>query len=63
MIKNGIRMTGMPAFGKTHKDEALWSIIAFGLELPHLQKPDYDAMVQRTGLHVEQKQRDDLYQH
>lgn len=29
VIKNGVRMTGMPAFGPTHKDEELWALVAF----------------------------------
>ncbi|MGH7230837.1 MAG: hypothetical protein ACREJU_05680 [Nitrospiraceae bacterium] len=43
----------MPAFGKTHQDEALWSIIAFVRQLPHLQGKDYDAMVKAAGLQEE----------
>lgn len=63
VIKNGIRMTGMPAFGKTHKDDSLWSIIAFIRQLPHLQSKDYDTMVQTAGLQDEQRQNDDEHQH
>lgn len=29
IAKNGIRMTGMPAFGKTETDENLWHIVHF----------------------------------
>lgn len=29
IIKNGIRMTSMPAFGPTHTDEQIWAITAF----------------------------------
>jgi len=29
IIKNGIKMTGMPAFGPTHKDDEIWKLIAF----------------------------------
>ena len=29
IIKNGLRMTGMPAFGPTHDDPILWSLVAF----------------------------------
>jgi mono/diheme cytochrome c family protein len=29
VIQNGIKMTGMPAFGPTHDPETLWSIVAF----------------------------------
>jgi mono/diheme cytochrome c family protein len=28
IIKNGIRMTGMPAWGSTHSDEELWAMVA-----------------------------------
>jgi mono/diheme cytochrome c family protein len=36
IIQNGVRMSGMPAFGPTHKDEALWSMVAFVRHLPEL---------------------------
>lgn len=55
IIKNGIRVTGMPAFGKTHTDEAIWSLLAFVRQLPQLHGPDYEAMLKagrfarRTG--------------
>jgi len=39
--KNGIRMTGMPAWGVTHKDNELWDIIAFVEKLPEMSKSDY----------------------
>ena len=29
IIKNGIKMTGMPAFGPTHQDEQIWNIVGF----------------------------------
>jgi mono/diheme cytochrome c family protein len=29
LIQNGIRMTGMPAFGPTHKDDDIWALVAF----------------------------------
>jgi len=35
-IKNGIRMSGMPAFGPTHSDEELWHIVSFVRHLPQL---------------------------
>ena len=34
IIKNGIRMTGMPAFGETHSDEEIWHIVTFVRHLP-----------------------------
>lgn len=48
IIKNGIRMTGMPAWGPTHDDEALWEIIAFLKELPGLSEDEYAQLVQPT---------------
>ena len=29
ITKHGIKMTGMPAWGPTHSDEELWSLVAF----------------------------------
>lgn len=36
IIKNGIRMTGMPALGPTHSDADIWKIVAFVRYLPGL---------------------------
>ncbi|MHB8899042.1 MAG: c-type cytochrome [Thermoguttaceae bacterium] len=35
-MKHGIRMTPMPAFGPTHTDEEIWTIVAFICHLPDL---------------------------
>jgi mono/diheme cytochrome c family protein len=55
IVKNGIRMTGMPAFGPTHDDETIWAIVAFLRKLPHLSPQDYatfaGAEVGDTGEH------------
>lgn len=34
ITKHGIRMTGMPAFGETHKDQDLWKIVAYVKTIP-----------------------------
>ena len=44
IIKNGIRMTGMPAFGPTHKEEAIWRMVAFVRHLPELSKEEEKAL-------------------
>ena len=36
VISNGVRATGMPAFGPTHKPEEIWHIVSFVRHLPHL---------------------------
>jgi hypothetical protein len=45
VVKNGLKMTGMPSFGKTHTDEQLWGIVAFLRRLPNLAADEYGAMV------------------
>lgn len=46
IVKNGIRMTGMPAFGPTHGDEDLWAIVAVTSELPSLDEDEYRARIE-----------------
>ncbi len=60
IIKNGIKMTGMPAFGPTHGEEELWGIVAFLKGLPDLKPEGYKAMVKAAGLHGE---REDDHHH
>jgi len=51
--KNGIRMTGMPAWGKTHSDEKIWAIVAFMKMLPTLSGEDYEKMGNETEMREE----------
>lgn len=44
VTKNGIRMTGMPAWGKTHTDEQIWNIVAFMKKLPDMSAEEYEKM-------------------
>jgi mono/diheme cytochrome c family protein len=44
ILQNGIRMTGMPAFGGTHKDEELWKLVAFLRHLPALSPDEEKAL-------------------
>ena len=44
VIENGIRLTGMPAWGVTHDDAAIWDIVAFLRKLPELSADEYRAM-------------------
>jgi mono/diheme cytochrome c family protein len=50
VVANGIRMTGMPAFGATHTDQQIWHIVAFLRQLPELSPEDYAARVAAAGL-------------
>ena len=44
ITQNGIKMTGMPAFGPTHSDDELWGIVAFMQKLPEMSPEDYMQM-------------------
>ena len=45
VTKHGVRMTGMPAWGTTHDDEALWPVVAFMMALPKLDAEGYQALL------------------
>lgn len=50
VIKNGIKMTGMPAWGPTHGDDKIWAMVAFVKKLPELTPEQYKAMQQQAGM-------------
>jgi mono/diheme cytochrome c family protein len=44
VVKNGIKMTGMPGFGATGvSDDEIWTIVAFLKKLPTVSPADYKA--------------------
>ena len=46
IIKHGIKMTGMPAWGSTHDDEAIWGLVAFLQKLPEMPVQEFTALSQ-----------------
>lgn len=44
IIKNGIKMTGMPGFGVSHPDDKIWAIVAFMEKLPDMSPAQYKSM-------------------
>lgn len=50
VVDNGIKMTAMPSFGKTHNEEEMWNIVAFLEELPKLTPKEYQQRLQEAGL-------------
>ncbi len=50
IVKNGIKMTGMPAFGPTHTDQEIWAILAFVQQMPKMTPAEYQRMVDDAGL-------------
>ena len=46
IVKHGIKMTAMPAWGVSHDDAALWNIVAFLRVLPTMSSAQYEQWVQ-----------------
>jgi mono/diheme cytochrome c family protein len=46
VVKNGIKMTGMPSFGAIGMDSnEIWSIVAFIRKLPNTSEADFKAWI------------------
>lgn len=50
IIKHGVKMSGMPAWGATHDDTSIWGMVAFLRQLPTLDPVSYAAL---TGVATE----------
>lgn len=44
VTKNGIRFTGMPAWGPSLTDKEIWDITAFVMTMPEMTAAEYDAI-------------------
>jgi mono/diheme cytochrome c family protein len=44
VVKHGIKLTAMPAWGTTHSDAELWNIVAFLQKLPGMSADDYSKL-------------------
>jgi mono/diheme cytochrome c family protein len=53
IVKHGVKMTGMPAWGITHDDELLWDVVAFVRKLPELTPDQYETLVKNAPKHEE----------
>jgi mono/diheme cytochrome c family protein len=51
IIKHGVKMSGMPAWGVTHDDETIWSLVAFLQELPRLTAEQYNDITAKAPAH------------
>ena len=49
IIKHGIKMSGMPAWGATHDDKRMWAIVAFLQQLPRLTPVQYQILTTRNA--------------
>lgn len=62
IIENGIRLTGMPAWGKgDDDDEDTWKLVAFIRHLPALTREEQQEMERMTpkSLHEEQEEKEE----
>ncbi len=49
VIKNGIKLTGMPAWGKVHTDEEIWALAQFVKYLPEMTPQKYRELTGMAG--------------
>jgi mono/diheme cytochrome c family protein len=49
IVKNGIKMTGMAAYGAARKDEEIWNLVAFIQRLPKMTPEQYSQMEQAAA--------------
>ncbi len=47
IIKHGIKMSAMPAWGATHDDARMWAMVAFLQQLPRLTPQQYQILTAR----------------
>jgi mono/diheme cytochrome c family protein len=45
VIKHGLKLSAMPAWGKTHPDPLIWDMVAFMRELPGMSPAEYKRLV------------------
>jgi mono/diheme cytochrome c family protein len=46
IVKHGIKMSAMPAWGKTLDDEAIWDVVAFVRKMPDMTPETYQQLSQ-----------------
>lgn len=49
VTKHGLKMTGMPAWGKSHSDDDLWNIVAFVRKMPGMSADQYRELAHISG--------------
>ena len=45
VIKHGVKLSAMPAWGKTHSDPLIWDMVAFVRRLPGMSPEEYKRLV------------------
>ena len=58
IVKHGIKLSAMPAWGKTHNDELIWDMVAFIRALPKLSPEQYKAAVASAPANHDEMMKD-----
>jgi len=66
IIRNGVRMTGMPAWGGEHSEDDDWKLVHFIRHLPRMTKEEADSMralnpMSPSDMREENEEREFLY--
>ena len=56
VVKHGIKMSAMPAWGLTHDDNTIWTIVAFLRKLPALKPDEYAQMTANAAAEHEERE-------
>ena len=51
VIKNGLKMTAMPAWGLSHDDDSIWAMAAFVLKMSHMTPEQYENLISSAKDH------------
>lgn len=51
VVKHGVKLTAMPAWGTSHDDAQIWNIVAFLQKLPHLSPDEYKQLTAAASGH------------
>ena len=51
VIKHGVKMSGMPAWGKSMDDKYIWGMVALLQQFPRMTAAEYETLVATSGGH------------
>ena len=63
VIKHGIKMSAMPAWGSSHDDATIWSMVAFLQKLPNMTPQQYNEIVAKAPPDEDMDMTDDHTMH
>lgn len=49
ITKHGVKMSAMPAWGKTHTDTDIWALVAFMQKLPRMTPAQFNALTAKAA--------------